>query len=83
VTWIWIFALAIFSTLLGYSIYTRGLKYIEASRAGIVATWEVVVASFLALVIFGESLSVLQIFGALFIFLGIFVIKAHPKKRRL
>jgi DME family drug/metabolite transporter len=82
-TWIWIFALAIFSTLLGYSIYTRGLKYIEASRAGIVATWEVVVASFLAFFIFGESLSVLQIFGALFIFLGIFVIRAHPKKKKM
>lgn len=82
-TWIWIFALAIFSTLLGYSIYTRGLKYIEASRAGIVATWEVVIASLLALVIFGESLSVLQIFGALFIFLGIFVIRTHPKERKL
>ena len=74
-TWIWIFALAILSTLLGYSIYTRGLKYIEASRAGIVATWEVVVASFLAFIIFGEKLSPLQIFGALFIFLGIFIIK--------
>jgi len=83
ITWIWIFALATFSTLLGYSIYTRGLKYIEASRAGIVATWEVVVASFLAFFIFGESLSALQIFGAFFIFLGIFVIKAHPEKRRL
>ena len=83
ITWIWIFALAIFSTLLGYSIYTRGLKYIEASRAGIVATWEVVVASFLAFIIFGESLSTLQIFGALFIFLGIFIIRAHPQKRKL
>ncbi|MFQ6032601.1 MAG: DMT family transporter [Candidatus Zixiibacteriota bacterium] len=82
ITWIWIFALAIVSTLLGYSIYTRGLKYIEAGRAGIVATWEVVVASLLALIIFCETLSALQIFGALFIFLGIFIIKAHPQKRK-
>ncbi len=83
ITWVWIFALAILSTVLGYSVYTKGLKYIEASRAGIVATWEVVVASLLAFVIFRESLSFLQIFGALFIFLGIFVIRAHPQKRRL
>ncbi len=76
-TWIWIFALALLSTVLGYSIYTRGLKYIEASRAGIVATWEVVVASFLAFVIFGEGLSILQILGALLVFLAIFVIRAH------
>lgn len=82
-TWIWISALAIFSTLLGYSIYTRGLKYIEAGRAGIVATWEVVVASFLAFIIFGEKLTLLQIFGALFIFLGIFIIRAHPKEKEV
>jgi drug/metabolite transporter (DMT)-like permease len=75
ITWVWILALAIFSTLLGYSIYTRGLKYIEASRAGIVATWEVVVASLLAFIIFGEKLSVLQMFGALFILLGIVIIR--------
>jgi drug/metabolite transporter (DMT)-like permease len=75
ITWIWILALAIFSTLLGYSIYTRGLKYIEASRAGIVATWEVVVASLLAFIIFGEKLSILQMFGALFILLGIVIIR--------
>jgi drug/metabolite transporter (DMT)-like permease len=81
-TWIWIFALAFLSTLLGYSVYTRGLTYIEASRAGIVATWEVVVASFLAFIIFGEKLSPLQIFGALFIFLGIFIIKAHPQQKK-
>jgi drug/metabolite transporter (DMT)-like permease len=47
--WLWIFALAIVPTLLGYSLYTRGLNYLEASRTGIVATWEVVVASGLAL----------------------------------
>lgn len=82
ITWIWIFALAIVSTLLGYSIYTRGLKYMEASRAGIVATWEVVVASLLAFLIFGETLSVLQIFGAFFILLAIFLIKAHPEKEK-
>ena len=82
-TWVWISALAIFSTLLGYSLYTRGLKYIEAGRAGIVATWEVVVASFLAFIIFGEKLTPLQIFGALFIFLGIFIIRAHPKERKV
>jgi DME family drug/metabolite transporter len=77
ITWIWIFALALLSTVLGYSIYTRGLKYIEASRAGIAATWEVVVASFLAFFIFGESLSILQILGALLIFLAIFAIRTH------
>ncbi|KPL02024.1 MAG: hypothetical protein AMJ90_07010 [candidate division Zixibacteria bacterium SM23_73_2] len=73
--WLWIFTLAIVPTIFGYSLYTRGLKYLEAGKAGIVATWEVVIASLLALVIFGEKLTLWQILGALLIFLGIFVIK--------
>ena len=73
--WIFIITLAIIPTLLGYSFYTRGLKYLEASRAGIVATWEVVVATALAFIIFGEKLSLIQILGAVLIFWGIFIIK--------
>lgn len=81
VTWFWIFALALFSTLVGYSLYTRGLQYLEAGRAGIVATWEVVVASVLAFIIFGESLSAFQILGASLIFAGIVIIRIHPSKK--
>ena len=79
-TWLWIFALAIFSTILGYSLYTRGLRYLEAGRAGIIATWEVVVASVLAFIIFGETLSLPQILGAGLIVAGIVVIRIHPSK---
>ncbi len=78
VTWLWILALAVLSTLVGYSLYTKGLQYLEAGRAGIVATWEVVVASVLAFLIFGETLSLLQILGASLIFAGIVVVRVHP-----
>ncbi len=81
ITWLWILCLALFSTLLGYSLYTRGLKYLEASRAGIACTWEVVVASILAFMIFGETLSALQIAGACLIFVGIIVVRIHPSDR--
>jgi DME family drug/metabolite transporter len=79
--WLWIFALAVFSTLLGYSFYTRGLRYLEAGRAGIVATWEVVVASVLAFIIFGETLNAFQILGAALIFAGIAIIRIHPSEK--
>jgi drug/metabolite transporter (DMT)-like permease len=72
--WVWIFTLAVVPTLLGYSLYTRGLKYLEASRTGIVATWEIIVASGLALIIFGERLTLPQILGAILILWGIFTI---------
>jgi DME family drug/metabolite transporter len=72
--WVWIFTLAIVPTLLGYSFYTRGLKYLEASRTGVVATWEIIVASGLAFVIFDEKLTLPQILGAVLILWGIFII---------
>ncbi len=80
ITWLWIFALALFSTLVGYSFYTKGLRYLEAGRAGIAATWEVVVASVLAFVIFGETLAALQITGAFLIFAGLVIVRIHPSR---
>jgi drug/metabolite transporter (DMT)-like permease len=80
-TWLWIFALAFFSTLVGYSLYTKGLRYLEAGRAGIAATWEVVVASVLAFVIFGETLSALQIVGAFLVLAGIVIVRIHPSSK--
>jgi drug/metabolite transporter (DMT)-like permease len=77
-TWLWIFILAFFSTLVGYSFYTRGLRYLEAGRAGIAATWEVVVASVLAFIIFGETLTFPQILGAVLVLGGIVVVSIHP-----
>jgi len=76
--WVWVFALAIVPTLLGYSFFTRGLNYLEASRTGIVGTWEIVVASGLAFIIFSERLAFSQILGALLILWGIFVISRRP-----
>jgi DME family drug/metabolite transporter len=81
-TWAWIFVLAILSTLVGYSLYTKGLHYLEAGRAGIAATWEVVVASVLAFVIFGETLTFLQILGAVLVLAGIVVVRLHPSAHR-
>jgi DME family drug/metabolite transporter len=82
ITWMWIFALAILSTLVGYSFYTKGLRYLEAGRAGIAATWEVVVASALAFVIFGETLTYLQILGAVLVLAGIVVVRVNPSAQK-
>jgi drug/metabolite transporter (DMT)-like permease len=77
--WILLFTLAIVPTVLGYSSYTRGLNYLEAGRAGIMATWEIVVASFLAFIVLSEKLRVPQILGALLIFWGIVIIRKKNK----
>jgi drug/metabolite transporter (DMT)-like permease len=73
--WVWILILALISTLLGYFLYTKGLQYIEAGKAGITAVWEVAVASVLAFIVLGEVLTLPQITGGILIILGIFVIR--------
>lgn len=73
--WVWILFLALVSTLAGYFLYTKGLQYIEAGKAGITAVWEVVVASVLAFIILGEVLTLPQGGGGLLIILGIFIIR--------
>jgi len=77
--WIWILTLAVVPTVLGYSLYTRGLNCLEASRTGIVATWEIIVASGLAFIILGEGISLPMVVGAVLILWGIFIISKRSK----
>jgi drug/metabolite transporter (DMT)-like permease len=69
--WLLLLGLAAIPTLGGYACYTAGLMQLEASRASILATWEVVAAAGLAYLLFGEALDAGQIAGALLVVIGI------------
>lgn len=69
--WVWIFALAIIPSLGGYALYTLGLRDLPASRASVIATWEVVTAAFLGWLLFNEHLAPIQILGAALVCFGI------------
>jgi len=70
--------LGLFPTALAYILYTRGLKNVEAGNAAIVSTIEPVVAILTGLVIFGESMSMLQTLGAVLILLSLFITSLLP-----
>lgn len=77
--WAWILALALIPSLGGYALYTLGLRDLPASRASIIATWEVVTAAVLGWVLFREHLTALQLLGATLVCLGIATIqRKHP-----
>ena len=77
--WAWILALALIPSLGGYALYTLGLRDLPASRASIIATWEVVTAAVLGWVLFREHLTALQLLGAALVCLGIATIqRKHP-----
>ncbi|MDI7260453.1 MAG: DMT family transporter [Thermodesulfobacteriota bacterium] len=61
--WIAFLFIAIFSALIPFGFYFKGMKRIRATRASITATWEPVVAGVAAYVILGEALYPLQVLG--------------------
>jgi len=69
--WLWIVGLALAPSLGGYTLYTLGLRDLPASQASVIATWEVVTAAALGWICFGESLTPLQILGAVLVCGGI------------
>ena len=64
--------LAIFSTILGHSIFSWCLKYFAPSFVSASKLCEPVVAAILAGVLFGESPTSLQLFGGIMILAGVF-----------
>lgn len=62
--------LALVPTLAGYTLLAFALRFIESSRASIVATLEPVLATFLALAVLGERLQPLQGAGIVLIVVG-------------
>jgi drug/metabolite transporter (DMT)-like permease len=63
--WFAFFYIAVFSTLIPFGFYFKGVERIRATRAGITSTWEPVVAGVTAYLVLGESLHPLQILGGL------------------
>jgi drug/metabolite transporter (DMT)-like permease len=61
--WMAFLYIAIFSTLIPFGLYFKGIERIRATRASITATWEPVVAGITAYFILGEVLSPLQVVG--------------------
>ena len=72
----WMFA--IMSILIPQTAFVSGLKYLDASTAGIVSILEPVIAIIAAFLILGESLSVIQLFGAVLVVGAVGLLQVHP-----
>lgn len=62
--WLWILMLALISTSLSIITLFRGLKIIGPTRTSILSVAELITSVVVAAIIFGESLTLLQIVGA-------------------
>lgn len=74
-TWLVLICLALIPTLLGFALYTYGLKHVDAGKAGIIGTVETASALILAFLVLGERMDVAQWIGALMVLCGITIVQ--------
>jgi len=78
--WMAFLYIAIFSTLIPFGLYFKGMERIRATRASITATWEPVVAGMTAYFVLGEVLSPLQVVGGFGVIAAIVLLQMAKEK---
>ncbi len=78
--WLAFLYIAIFSTLIPFGFYFKGVERIRATRASITATWEPVIAGMTAYFFLGEVLSPLQIMGGLSVIAALILLQLAKER---
>ncbi len=78
--WMAFLYIAIFSTLIPFGLYFKGIEQIRATRASITATWEPVVAGVTAYLVLGEVLFPLQVLGGIGVIAAIVLLQMAREK---
>ena len=78
--WMAFLYIAIFSTLIPFGFYFKGIERVRATRASVTATWEPVVAGVTAYFALGEVLSPLQVVGGIGVIAAIVLLQMAKEK---
>jgi len=81
--WAWIFYIAIVGTILPFGLFFAGINHIRSTRASITATLEPIFAGFLAFILLGETLLLLQIVGGCMVILAIVLLQLQQEHDEL
>lgn len=82
-SWIWILAMAFVSTFSAVLFLFAGLKRLEAGKASVISTLEVVFTVLFSSILLGDSMNMLQIAGGLMIVSGIVILRMQPDEKFL
>ena len=74
------FLTALITAVIPFLFYTLGLHKVEASKAGIIATIEPMVATIIGIVFFSEKLTVLSGLGILLILVAVIILNLKKKE---
>ncbi len=81
--WMAFFYIAIFSTLIPFGLYFKGIERVRATRAGVTATWEPVVAGITAYFALGEVLFLPQVLGGIAVIAAVILLQMTREKTLL
>lgn len=79
--WLLILAMAWFSSLLAYVIYSYALKYVESSKGSVLSFLEPLSAAILSAVFLGENFTPPQILGVTLSLVGVILLFYKPKNK--
>jgi len=81
--WGWIFYISIVGTILPFGLFFAGINHIRSTRASITATLEPIFAGFLAFILLGETLLLLQVVGGCMVILAIVLLQLQQEHDEL
>ena len=73
---------ALITAVIPFLAYTLGLRTVEASKAGILATIEPMVATLFGIVVFAEPLTILSALGILMILSAVVILNIKSRDER-
>ena len=76
---IWCVCLGILSASLPYMMYTVGLNMIEAGKAAVLSSSELVIGAFVGIILFQEPCDILKVFGVVLIIAAIVLLNIKQK----
>ncbi|MCC3357029.1 DMT family transporter [Bacillus sp. REN16] len=79
-SWLYIIGLGFLSTMLAFILYTKGLQYVESSRASIIATIEPVVAAIIGFFVFQETLQMWQYVGIMMVIAAVIIVQETSER---
>jgi drug/metabolite transporter (DMT)-like permease len=77
--WLWLTAIAIVSTVTPIALFFAGLRRVGPSTASILSTLEPLTTVALAFVVFGETLSAVQVTGAMLVLGAAIALQLRPR----
>ena len=67
--------LGLIATVLPFLLYTKGLSYLETSKASIIATLEPIVATVIGIILYSEPITLFKIAGISIVLFAVSIIR--------